>query len=163
MSKAFNRGVMAGVTALIAMSAALAVAAPAIASSPAEHAVADFMSGPFHVQFTADRAANAPADAATGDFTAHTVIGGTTLLTLQGPITCLDIRGTHLGLFYPVASSSPSLIGKIFRGVYIYVTDSSDGKASSVSFFPTVASTTTSCAPLPGIAPITSGFATFSG
>jgi hypothetical protein len=160
MSKPFKRGFTA---AVLVATGALGAAAPAIAGSPAEHAVADFMSGPFHVQFTADRAANAPADAATGSFVAHTVIGSTTLLTLQGPITCLDIRGTQLGLFYPVASSSPSLIGQVFHGVYIYVTDSSDGKAQSVNFLPTVASTATSCAPLPGIAPITSGFATFSG
>jgi hypothetical protein len=162
MSKTFKRGVVASVAALVA-TGALGAAAPAIAGSPAEHAVADFMSGPFHVQFTADRAANAPADAATGSFTAHTVIAGTTLLTLQGPVTCLDIRGNQLGLFYPVTSSSPALVGKIFHGVFIYVTDSAAGKAMSVNFFPTPAKTATSCAPLPGIAPITSGFATFSG
>jgi hypothetical protein len=90
------------------------------------------------------------------------VIGGTTLLTLQGPVTCLDIRGTQLGLFYPVTSSSPSLIGSTFHGVYIYVTDNSAGKAVAVSFVPTIASTASSCAPIPGLFPITSGTATFS-
>jgi hypothetical protein len=156
-----KRLVSAAVTALFA-TGALAAAAPALAGSPAETAVADFMSGPFHVQFTASRAANAPADSATGTFVAHTVIGNTTLLTLAGPVTCLDIRGDRLGLFYPVASSSPSLIGKLFRGVYIYVTDSKAGKAQFVNFFPTISATAKTCAPLPGIAPITSGFATFS-
>jgi hypothetical protein len=70
-----SKSIRCGVVALVA-TGAVAVAAPAIAGSPAEHATADFMSGPFHVQFTASRAANAPADAATphrdrGDDAAH--------------------------------------------------------------------------------------------
>ncbi len=162
MSKTFKRGIAASVGALVA-AGALGAAAPALASSPAESAKADFMSGPFHVQFTASRAANAPADAATGTFVAHAAIGGLTLAELQGPVTCLDIRGVHLGLFYPVAKSNPPQLASTIRGVYIYVTDNKAGKAESVNFFPTTAATAKTCPPLPGIAPITSGFATFSG
>jgi hypothetical protein len=162
MSKTFKRGFTAGVAALVA-TGALGVAAPAIAGSPAESANANFMSGPFHVQFTANRAANAPADAATGNFVADAAIGGLTLEQLQGPVTCLDIRGVHLGLFYPVAKSNPPQLASIIHGVYIYVTDNKAGKAESVNFVPTTAKTAKTCPPLPGIAPITSGFATFSG
>ncbi|HWE33769.1 MAG TPA: hypothetical protein VG410_09805 [Solirubrobacteraceae bacterium] len=145
-------------TAVVTMLAA----APALAGSPAEHAVADFMSGPFHVQFTASRAANAPADAATGTFVARAAIGSVGLTTLEGPVTCLDIRGVHLGLFYPVTSSDPSFLGKAIHGVYIYVTDNLAGKAESVNFLPTSARTASTCPPVPGIFPITSGTATFS-
>ena len=149
------------ITAAAATIASMLVAAPALAGSPAEHATADFMSGPFHVQFTANRAANAPADAATGTFVARAAIGPVALTTLQGPVTCLDIRGVHLGLFYPVTSSSPAFLGQAIHGVYIYVTDNTAGKAESVSFRPTSARTATTCPPVPGIFPITSGTATF--
>ena len=156
-----KRFVTAGLAAMVA-TGALVVAVPAFAGSPAESAVADFNSGPFHVEFTASRAANAPADSATGTFVAHLTIGGLTLEQLQGPVTCLDIRGVHLGLFYPVAKSDPPQIASIIHGVYIYVTDNKAGKAESVNFFPTTAKTAKTCPPIPGIAPITSGFATFS-
>jgi hypothetical protein len=150
------------VTAALVTLGALAIAMPASASSPAETATADFMSGPFHVQFTASRAANQPADSATGQFISHGTIGGLTFSTLAGPVTCLDIRGVHLGLFYPVTSANPAFLGQLFHGVYIYVTDNRAGKAEAVSFFPTFASSTKTCAPVPGVFPITSGTATFS-
>jgi hypothetical protein len=154
-----RRTITAAVAAAIAT---MLAASSALAGSPAEHATADFMSGPFHVQFSASRPANAPADAATGTFVAHAMVGSTTLVALAGPVTCLDIRGAHLGLFYPVASSSPPSIANTIHGVYIYVTDNAAGKAEAVSFLPTVGRTAKSCAPLPGIFPITSGTATFT-
>jgi hypothetical protein len=158
MPRSIRRALSAG----LAATALLLLAAPALAGSPAEHAVADFMSGPFHVQFTANRAANAPADAATGTFVAHAVVGSATLVTLQGPVTCLDVRGVHLGLFYPVASSSPAALANGIHGVYIYVTDNKAGKAEAVSFLPTSARSATTCPPVPGAFPITSGTATFT-
>jgi hypothetical protein len=133
------------------------------AASPAESATANFMSGPFHVQFNAQRPANAPSTAATGSFIAHTAINGINLVTLEGPVTCLDIRGTHMGLFYPVASSTPSFFGSFVKGVFIYANVSKTGKPLQVGFAPSPFGTAKSCPPVPGIAPIMSGTLTLSG
>jgi hypothetical protein len=151
--------------AVVAVASLAALAAPALAaSSPAESATADFMSGPFHVQFNAQRAANAPATSATGSFIAHSTVGTITVATLQGPVTCLDVRGNEMGLFYPVTSSDPSLLGMLAKGVFIYVTVSqSTGQAQAVSFIPSLSAAASSCAPLPGLFPITAGTATLTG
>jgi hypothetical protein len=134
-------------------------ATTAAAASPAESATADFMSGPFHVQFSAQRAANAPATAATGTFVAHA--GG--FATLQGPVTCLDVRANRMGLFYPVTSSSPATIMSVIHGVFIYVTVSKvTGKPLEVGFRPTTAATASSCAPSLTLFPITSGTVTLT-
>jgi hypothetical protein len=162
MSRSIRR-LGAGVAVSLAGVAAFGAGSAAAAASPAESATANFVSGPFHVQFNAQRAANAPVTAATGSFLAHTTLGTTNLVTLAGPVTCLDVRGNEMGLFYPVASSSPSLLGSLVKGVFIYVTvNATTGKPMSVNFAPTASSTATSCAPLPGIAPITSGTVTLT-
>jgi hypothetical protein len=157
MSGSIRRAI-APVVAAIAALAAFG-AGSAAAASPAESATADFTSGPFHVQFNAQRPANAPATAATGTFISHA--GG--LATLQGPVTCLDVRGNRMGLFYPVTSSSPATIMSFFRGVFIYVAVSKvTGKPLQVGFRPTTAATASSCAPSLTLFPITSGTVTLT-
>jgi hypothetical protein len=162
MSGSFRRAAAASVAAL-AITAAAGAGSAAAATSPAESATADFMSGPFHVQFNAQRAANTPADAATGTFISHVAIGGFNLATLQGPVTCLDVRGNRMGLFYPVASSSPGAIASLIKGVFIYVTLSKTGHSRQVGFAPSLSASTKSCPPFPGIAPIMSGTVTLTG
>jgi hypothetical protein len=157
------RRVTVGTIAALAAAGAFGVASAAAAASPAESATANFVSGPFHVQFSAQRAANMPADSATGSFLAHATIGSLNLVTLAGPVTCLDIRGTHMGLFYPVASSNPSIFGALFKGVFIYADVSKTGKPLAVGFAPTPFSSTKSCAPVPGEAPIMSGTLSLMG
>jgi predicted lipoprotein with Yx(FWY)xxD motif len=148
------------VVALLVAASALFGAAQAISSTPAESVAADFTSGPFHITFNANRAANSPATAATGTFNATTGLGNATLITLAGPVTCLDIVGHDIGLFYAVGKANPEVIYTAVHGVYIYVTDSSAGKPLAVSFVPSLSRTASSCAPIPGLFPITSGTAT---
>jgi hypothetical protein len=163
MSGSIRRVAAASVAAL-AITAAGGAGSAAATISPAESATADFVSGPFHVQFTAQRAANSPPNSATGTFVSHASIGGLNLITLAGPVTCLDIRGgTHLGLFYPVASSSPAFFASFVKGVFIYADVSKTGKPLLVGFEPSFSATTKTCPPLPGLAPITSGTLTMTG
>jgi predicted lipoprotein with Yx(FWY)xxD motif len=146
--------------AVLVTASALSGAASAVSSTPAESVAADFTSGPFHITFNANRAANSPATAATGTFNATTGLGSATLITLAGPVTCLDIVGHDIGLFYAVGKANPEVIYTAVHGVYIYVTDSSTGKPLAVSFVPSLSGHANSCAPSPGLFPITSGTAT---
>ncbi len=133
-----------------------AAAGPAQAGS-AQTAIGDFVSGPFHAQFHATRAADAPATSAMGDFTATSSAGPLALMTVGGPITCLDVVGNRVGLFYPVTRSSPPLLSMLGSGVFLYAQIGADGKPQSVTFAPVPFAKTSSCAPLPALLPITSG------
>lgn len=146
---------------LVAVSA-LYAAAPAVSSTPAQSVNANFTSGPFHITFTANRGANAPATAATGTFSATAGVGSTSLAMLAGPVTCLDIVGDNIGLFYSVGAATPEALYDAVHGVYIYVTDSSTGKPLTVSFVPSPYATAPSCAPIPGVFPVSSGTATIN-
>jgi predicted lipoprotein with Yx(FWY)xxD motif len=155
------RSGVAGVLAMTALGGAgLWASAAAAASTPAESVVANFESGPFHIQFNASRAANAPADAASGNFAAHVTLGSATAISLAGPVTCLDVRGNEIGLFYPAVVSDPALIYDAFHGFYIYVTESSAGTPLYAGFIPSFSGRATSCTPIPGFLPITSGTVT---
>lgn len=140
--------------------AAVYAATSAIGGTPAESVAANFVSGPFHITFTADRAENAAATAASGTFHAVAEAGSTSLATLAGPVTCLDIVGHDIGLFYAVGAATPASLYDAIHGVYIYVSDSSAGKPLDVSFVPSPDATATSCAPTLAVFPITSGTAT---
>jgi predicted lipoprotein with Yx(FWY)xxD motif len=155
----YRSTVLRCVTVLMAVAAVAYGATSAIGSTPAESVKANFISGPFHITFTANRAADAPATAASGTFHATASAGSTSLLTLAGPVTCLDIVGHEIGLFYAVGSATPSAVYAVIHGVYIYVTDSSAGKPLYVNFVPSTSSTASSCAPIPAVVPITSGTA----
>lgn len=148
------------VAALVMVGAAGYGAASAIGGTPAESVKANFISEPFHITFTATRAANAPATAATGTFHATADLGSTSVASLAGPVTCLDIVGHDIGLFYAVGSATPSAVYDAVHGVYIYVNESSTGKPLYVSFVPSTSATASSCAPSVAVFPITSGTAT---
>jgi hypothetical protein len=145
-----------GATLAIGIWSGVAVAAPA------QSATADVTSGPFHIQFTAHRAADAPSGAATGDFNAHFTIGGATLFSVGGPVTCLDVRGNRMGLFYPITRSSPSLFSMLNSGVFIFLTRNASGKPSLVGFLPVPFSSSEFCVPSLTLLPVTSGTATFT-
>jgi len=155
----YRSTVLRAVTGLLVVAAAAYGAASAIGSTPAESVNANFVSGPFHIVFTAERAADTPATAASGTFHATASVGSIGLLTLAGPVTCLDIVGHDIGLFYAVGSADPAAVYDAIHGVYIYVTDSRAGKPEDVNFVPSTSSTASSCAPIPAIVPITSGTA----
>jgi hypothetical protein len=137
--------------------AAFGAAAGSAQAAPAQSAVGNFISGPFHAQFSATRAANAPATAAKGDFSATSSVGSVALTTVGGPITCLDVVGNRVGLFYPITRSSPTLLSMLGSGVFLYAQVGANGKPQSVTFVPVPFATTRSCTPLPGVFPITSG------
>jgi hypothetical protein len=137
-----------------------AAAGPAAAGTPAERLTAAVSSGPFTIDIQAQRAANSPADSATGEFSAHGAFGSVGLLTLHGPVTCLDVRGNRAGLFYPITASDPPLFAKLHSGVFVYLDVSSRGKPLLLGFVPAPISHATSCAPGPALLPITSGSAT---
>ena len=142
--------------AALAGMAAFALAAGVANASPAQTANGDVTSGPFHIVFHAQRAANAPANAATGTFDADTKLGPLTLMTLHGPVTCLEVRGNQMGLFYPIASSTPPIFSMLRTGIFIYLTVDGAGHATNVQFLPVPIITTTGCAPLlPPLLPAT--------
>lgn len=130
-------------------------------AAPAQSAAADATSGPFHVSFRATRAAGAPPTAAHGTFDAFTTAGPFTLMSLHGPVTCLDVRGNHVGLFYPVQGGSPSLLARLGAGVLLSMTVDGHGHATAVQFVPLPVRSVSSCAPQPTPLPAT-GSATLS-
>jgi hypothetical protein len=130
--------------------------------SPAETITANVSSGPFHIEVTASRPANSAVTAATGSFTAHFVLGSTTLFTIAGPVTCLDVVGHQAGLFYPITSSDPSLFAATDSGVFIYLDTDAHGKARSVGFLPVPLQKMKSCAPGLALLPVTAGTATLT-
>ncbi|MDT4936896.1 MAG: hypothetical protein QOG80_567 [Pseudonocardiales bacterium] len=142
------------------LTAGIGTVAPAAgASSPAESVTARVSSGPFTVQIQAQRAANAPATAATGTFSAHGTIAGITLFSVAGPVTCLDVRGNRMGLFYPITSSVPALFAQLHSGVFVTVQVSAAGRPLLLSFQPSPMSHASSCPPGLALLPITSGTA----
>lgn len=151
------------VCGLAVLAAGMVVAAqPAAATSPPEAAVADVMSGPFHVQFAAVRPANAPATAATGTFAASNSIAGVRLFSVAGPVTCLDVRGRRMGLFYPITSSNPPLFAQTHGGVFVTLTLNAAGKPAMLGFQPSPMSHANSCAPGLALFPVTGGTATLT-
>lgn len=159
MSKPMKR---AG-TALVCGAVLAVTAAPADATSPAESINGNFSYPPFTVQVSAQRAAGAPADAATGSFTGTLALGGTKIGDFQGPVTCLDVEGNSAGMFYPVKSADPSLIALLPFGVFVTVTRTSTGKPLGVTFLPVAETQVSSCAPSQSVPfPITSGSLTFT-
>jgi hypothetical protein len=150
--------------ALMGLGSVLSLGTPAAygagASSPAESIMASVASGPFQIQVSAHRAADAPATASKGSFVAHFEVGGTDLFTLRGPVTCLDVVGDQAGLFYPITSSDPSIFAATDAGVFIYLDTDASGKAKSVGFLPVPFHSVKSCKPSLALLPVTSGNAT---
>lgn len=137
-----------GAALLATAAAGLAGATGAGAATPAQSATAtDVSSGPFHVSFTAHRDAEAPQDAATGTFDAHVRLGSLGLTDVHGPVTCLNVRGNHVGLFYPIKTATPSLFAKIGSGILFYLTVDGKGHATGVQFLVVPFPSVPTCAP----------------
>jgi hypothetical protein len=141
--------------ALIATAGGGALAAPALAAQ--QSATGNFTAAVFHVDFTASRAAGAPQTSATGTFTAQTGLGSLSLVTVSGPVTCLDVVGDEVGLFYPIANSTPSVFGQLNLGIYFYAKLGANGKPEAANFLPVPTQHVGSCAPLPSLIPASSG------
>lgn len=147
----------------VAMIAGVAGPAGASAASPAETITGNFSYPPFSIQVSAQRAAGAPADAATGSFTGTLSLGGAKVGDFKGPVTCLDVEGNSAGLFYPVKSSDPAAIAAVPFGVMVTVTRTPAGKPLGVAFLPVPETHVSSCAPMKTtFFPITSGTLTFT-
>jgi predicted lipoprotein with Yx(FWY)xxD motif len=132
-------------------------------ASPAETITGDFSYPPFHIQVSAQRAAGAPADAATGSFTGTLSLGSAKVGDFMGPVTCLDVEGNSAGLFYPVKSSDPSAFAAVPFGVLVTVTRTSAGAPEGVTFVPVPETHVSSCAPMSlSLFPITSGTLSFT-
>lgn len=127
-------------------------AAAADAATPAQSATIKNVTGAgvFTMNFTANRAAEAPQTAATGEFDARTTLGGFRLMDVGGPITCLNVRGNRMGLFYPITRAKPSLLANIASGILIYLTVDGKGNATGVEFLPVPLTKVKSCAPTAG-------------
>jgi hypothetical protein len=159
-----TRRILAGLAAVAALATSVSVAAQdaSATASPAESVTANLFSGPFHVQIHARRAANAPSSSATGVFSAQFSLGGVQLFSVRGPVTCLDVRGTRMGLFYPITSSSPSVLAQFGSGVFFNLQVSSTGRPMLIGFAPSPSSHATSCPPGLALFPVTSGTATLT-
>jgi hypothetical protein len=155
-----TRRTIAGLAAL-AGALALGTTGAAAQGAPVQKVAADVTSGPFHLTFRATRPAGAPSTSATGTFDAWTSGGATTLMHLQGPVTCLDVRGNRVGLFYPIDRSEPSLFSKLHTGVFIFMTVDGNGHATAVQFLPVPVRKVTGCAPQAALLPA-SGSATLT-
>lgn len=143
-------------TGALTVVAAVGVTTPTAGASGAEQrVVADVTSGPFHLRIDARRAADTRSTEATGTFDAETSVGPLALMDLHGPVTCLNVRGNRVGLFYPVERSTPSLFARAPTGIFIYLTVDGRGGAKAVSFLPVFSRTTIGCAPLPAYMPAT--------
>jgi hypothetical protein len=127
-----------------------------------ESATGNLTAAVFSVQFSASRAQNSAATSAIGQFTARTMVGSATLMTVSGPVTCLDIVGNRLGLFYPVTSSTPSVLADLHVGVYFYAELGANVKPEAVNFVPVPTAHASSCAPLPDLIPVSSGTLTLT-
>ncbi|MDQ6746149.1 MAG: hypothetical protein M3Z27_09090 [Actinomycetota bacterium] len=144
-----------------------AVAAGAISAGPAEasgaqSASGNFMSAPFGVVFSAQRAAGAPEISATGTFTATTLAGHTPVMSISGPVSCLAIVGDRLGLFYRVTSSTPTVFSQLGGGVLVYLQRAANGQPAKVSFLPVPVTHVPSCDPTAAVVPIQSGTLTLT-
>jgi predicted lipoprotein with Yx(FWY)xxD motif len=166
MSRKMTRALTSGWLAAtgLAFGALLgAGSAQASTASPAETINGTFSYPPFTIQVSAQRAAGAPADAATGSFTGTLSLGGAKVGDFMGPVTCLDVEGNSAGLFYPVKSSSPSVVALVPFGVLVTVTRTSAGQPLGLTFVPLPETHVSSCAPMSTtIFPITSGTLTFT-
>lgn len=142
---------------LAAMATVVAMGAGGTAAHAAgeQSVVADVTSGPFHLKVTANRAAGTRSNQSTGTFDAETKLGPLALMDIHGPVTCLDIRGNMVGLFYPIEKSNPTLFSMVGAGVFIYLTTDGKGNATNVQFLPVPFSATTGCRPLPALPPAT--------
>lgn len=137
-----------GVALLVAAAAGLTGVSAAGAATPAQSATAtDVTSGPFHVSFTAHRDAEAPQNTSTGTFDAHVRIGSLGLTDVHGPVTCLNVRGNRVGLFYPIKTATPSLFARIGSGILFYLTVDGKGHATGVQFLVVPFSSVRTCAP----------------
>jgi hypothetical protein len=135
--------------------------AAATTAAGGESVVANYTSASIlDTQFSAQLAPGATPDHATGTFTAQLALANNTVGTLAGPVTCLDVVGSKIGLFYPVTSSTPSALGALIKGVTVSVQLGAKGQPVSFSFQPSLTPTASSCAPLPGLVPVTSGAVT---
>jgi hypothetical protein len=86
-------------------------------------------------------------------------IGATGVFHLEGPVTCLDVRGSRAGLIYPVTSASGT-VGKFVKGMAVYITmvDGGPGKPDKMGFVgPAPLGSLTVCPPLATFLTSTSG------
>lgn len=76
-------------------------------------------------------------------------------MDVEGPITCLDVRGNRLGVFYSSTKSKSSLMTALRFGVYMNITTDGRGNAKSVSYSVVPFKTTGGCKPAPTPCPPT--------
>lgn len=115
---------------------AAALAAAAFGPGSAEAGAGDRAEGTVTspgVEITFDARTDAAGNPS-GTFEGRIKIGAT-LMRAVGPVTCLDVVGNRVGFFYPMAQTSPSLLGRtrIF-GVYMNMTTDGRGNARSLSY-----------------------------
>lgn len=122
----------------------------------AQSATANVVSaGTFFIEFKAKKPAGVPETGATGFFSGAAKIAGTELIKFSGPITCLNVSGNNVGIFYPITKSNPAAIAAFGAGVFIYLTTDGKGQAVTMTFLPAPTKSTDGCAPLPGLFPAT--------
>jgi hypothetical protein len=107
----------------------------------------------FFLEFQGKRAKGQPETAATGFFSGTAKPGGVKVLSFSGPITCLNVKGSSVGFYYPITKSDPAPVAAFGAGVFIYLDTDGKGNATSLSFLPAPVPRTDGCAPLPGLLP----------
>ncbi|WP_354700138.1 hypothetical protein DSM112329_00401 [Paraconexibacter sp. AEG42_29] len=158
MQRTARRWTVAALATVIAMGAG----GTAAHAAGEQSVVAEVTSGPFKLKVTANRAAGTRSNQSTGTFDAETKVGPLALMDLHGPVTCLDVRGNSVGLFYPIERSTPSLLSMVGAGIYIYLKTDGKGRATNVQFLPVPFASVPGCRPLPAFLPAT-GTATIQG
>ncbi len=126
--------------------AALFATLPASAAED-DHSSVRGSSGNDFVTLTVDAHNTGTGTAATGTFEATgdlaklaapaltLPIGTTGGFRFEGPVTCLDVRGSRVGLIYPIESATGTL-GQYFKGLAVYITiiDGGPGKPDKFGF-----------------------------
>lgn len=98
----------------------------------------------------------------TGTFTGEVRVGAQ-IMEAMGPVTCLDVVGNKIGIFYPVTASKPlNLMTAGKSGVYMNITTDGKGNAKSISYSVIPFKQKAGCKPAPTFIPA-SGKVTSSG
>lgn len=143
---------------LAALTLAAVAASPAVAAKKPkkvkhQRAFADAIAGGgFHLEFEAKRKVNAAPSTAIGSFKGTLELGGQDVGFFKGPVTCLEVKGNDIGLFYPIKESEPAGAEMLGGGVFITVLTDGRGNATAAGFMPVPTDTAESCAP--GLAPM---------
>lgn len=128
--------------------AALTTGAMATAAQADSASTDKVSSGPVQMNFNATTVGGTQ-----GRFNGSMKIGRFGLMDVSGPVTCLDVEGRNVGIFYPITEASPFVLGALKSGVYMNIRTDGRGNAKAVSYSVVPFKKTGGCKPAPALLP----------